>query len=499
MKIFSAAKLKQADRFTIENEPISSLHLMERAGERLFSAILAQFPDANSFVCVCGAGNNGGDGLVLARLFALANKKVEVFILKGNYTAEFSTNFHKIKDLSIPYTEITEPIQINNITFDKETVIIDALFGVGISRPLAEIAAHFIQKLNSFPNLKIAIDMPSGLSPDCNYLSTFENTLKADITFTIQFPKKSFFFAENEEFVGDFECVDIGISKDFIESNANQGIYLQQTDIEKHIQARAKFGHKGTYGHVLILAGSEGKIGAAILSAKAALKSGCGLLSVCIPAQGSTAVHAAFPEAMLIPQEKFVETIDLSIYKAIGFGPGIGTSAEAKEMLIFLLRNYKGKIVIDADGLNMLSQDKKLLDLLGKNCILTPHPGEFDRLTQNHSTGFERYKSQLAFSEKYQVILVLKGHHTSITTPEGISYFNSTGNNGMATAGSGDVLTGIITALCAQGYSCENAAIIGVYLHGFAGDCAADKYSKTSMIASDIIENIGFFFQGVEK
>lgn len=500
MKILSASDIKQADLYTIIHEPISSLDLMERAGINLFQTINDQFPSQSSFTIFCGAGNNGGDGLVIARYLTYLKKDVYIYILKGNYTEEFQSNFEKAKSLSIPYTIIEQASQISQIQIPPNTLIIDALFGIGISRPLEGLAALLIQHINSFTqNTKIAIDIPSGLSPDNNFPSTAINTFQADLSLTIQLPKKAFFFSENEAYVGNFQCIDIGLSQDFIASTDTKDYYIDENLISELLIPRSKFSHKGTFGHTLIVAGSEGKIGASILSSKAALKTGCGLLTTCIPHEAETAMHSSFPEAMIIPQERYFDKINLNTYQSIAFGPGINTSPKAKAMLIPLLNLYQGKTIIDADGLNILSQDKNLLRLIGRNTILTPHPGEFDRLTHPHKTGFERYQTQLQLSQACQTTIVLKGHHSSITTPDGNSYFNSTGNNGMATAGSGDVLTGIIASLCAQGYSPDNAAILGVYLHGFAGDQAAIKRSKTSLIASDIIDHIADFFLKMER
>jgi NAD(P)H-hydrate epimerase len=495
MKILSAKQTKEADQYTLQNEPISSLALMERASERLFKAIVTKFPFVHTFSIFCGPGNNGGDGLVLARLLTLAKKEVFIHILKGNYTPEFLHNFHLIKELEIPYLEITDEITLAKVLSIPNSILIDALFGIGLSRPLEGLAALLIQKINAFPDLKIAIDVPSGLSPDATHVSTPENSLQANHTLSIQLPKLSFFFAENQAFIGNFECIDIQLSQAFIQNVSANLFYIQADEIRKIRQKRPKFGHKGTFGHTLVIAGSEGKIGAAMLSAKAALKTGCGLVTVYLPEKGVIPMHTYFPEAMVISRENPIETIDFSIYDAIAFGPGMGNSAESKAILVKLLENYQGKIVIDADGLNILAANRTLYKLLSPNCILTPHPKEFDRLTHSHTSTYERNKMQIAFSQTHKVTLVLKGHNSSTSSLSGNCYFNSTGNNGMATAGSGDVLTGIIVSLCAQGYSPDNAAIMGVYLHGFAGDAAAEKYSQPSLIASDIIEGISAFYK----
>ncbi len=497
MKILNAQQIKVADRYTIEHEPISSLMLMERAGDRLFERILERFPHFHSFMVFCGPGNNGGDGLVIARLMFQANKVVQIVLLSGNYSVECLQNIERIKELAIPLIIIEKKEQVKEIVFNEEICFIDALYGIGVNRPIEGLGAELIRTINATNNFKIAIDIPSGLSPDGLHNSLIENTVKADYTLTIQLPKFSFLFPENNELTGTFECVDIGLSKAF--SAQQKGyIFLDENEIRNIIIPRPENGHKGTFGHALIIAGSAGKIGASILSAKAALRTGCGLLTAMIPEEAVIPLLSHLAEAMVLSPPE-INDLDFDKYEAIGFGPGIGTSEPAISILNALLLNYKGKLVIDADGLNILAKHKDWFRLLDSNVVLTPHPGEFDRITHQHSSGLERFKTQLNLSVKYKVTIVLKGHYSSITTADGNAYFNSTGNSGMATAGSGDVLTGIITSLCAQGYEPGKAARLGVYLHGFAGDFEAAKNSKTSLVASDIINGITAFFKIFEK
>lgn len=292
---------------------------------------------------------------------------------------------------------------------------------------------------------------------------------------------------------------DIESVKQYIEGQGFDYTYLDQKDISNLIRPRDPAAHKGTFGHALLIAGSEGKTGASVLACKAALRSGCGLVTALVPASAEIPLLCTLPEAMMIVRQddQAGSVIDLSKFQAIGFGPGVGMKAD--NMLFHLLKETLQPVVIDADGLTLLSINPAWYQLLGSNKILTPHGGEFDRLTKNHKSAFERFKTQLQFSKTYQVNVLLKGRHTSITTPSGKVFFNITGNSGMATAGSGDVLTGIITSLLAQGYSAQTAAVLGAYLHGYAGDKAAHTKSKTSMMASDIIDGIPQFFKQFEK
>ena len=504
MKIFSASQIKKADQYTIEHEPISSVDLMERAGQRLVEEVLAIFPQTNSYVIFAGPGNNGGDGLVMARLLKDKNKQVKVFLLDGDHpSAELTTNLERWINTGGTITYLKDLQAIQNIHEPENALFIDALFGNGLNRPLEGLARELVTKINSSHHFILAVDIPSGLSADAAHNSSFENTIKAHLTLTIQLPKYAFFFAENEPFVGEWKVVDIHLSPVFMEEESTSVYALDEWMIRDMMRPRPSYGHKGNFGHVLICAGSKGKIGASILSAQAALRTGCGLLSLNVPSSATLAIHAQFPEAMVIADEHAdhlsAPVSNITAYDAIGFGPGVNQHAATAHALKQLIQNAAQPLVIDADGLNILAENKTWLSFLSGHTILTPHPGEFDRLTQKHTSGWERYQSQLAFSKKHGVYVILKGHHTSITTPGGLSFFNTTGNSGMATAGSGDVLTGIITSLCAQGYSSLHAALLGVYLHGYAGDMAAKKISKTSLIASDIIQHIPDFFLQFEK
>lgn len=505
MKILIGNQAKEIDQFTIKNEPVSSIDLMERAGIRLTKKIEEIFPTNNSFTIFAGPGNNGGDGLVIARLLHEKGNRVHVYILNvKEYTQDLEENIKRAQVKKIPITYLETERNIEALNIPDSDIMVDALFGSGLNRALDGLASYLITKLNSTSNFKISIDVPSGLYIDNSAevsWSNDTNTFKANLTLAIQFPRLGFMFAENEIYTGSWDLIDIGLIDTTI--NNHHHFFLGPEDIKAMIQPRPSHGHKGSFGHVLMSAGSKGKIGAAILSATAAARTGCGLLTVHVPSSAAMEIHTKFPEAMVMADEN--ENIlstpvkNITNYTAIGFGPGVDKHPETANVLKHLIQNASQPVVIDADGLNILAENKTWLSFLNGSTILTPHPGEFDRLTQKHNTGYGRYKTQCEFSKKYGAYIVLKGHYTCITTPGGLSFFNSTGNNGMATGGSGDVLTGIITSLCAQGYSPLHACLIGVYLHGYAGDKAAEKLSKTSLIASDIIDHIPDFFLHFEK
>jgi len=502
MKVFNAAQLKEADLFTLLEQNLTSTQLLERAAMAIFECINETKVNCDSFVVFCGAGNNGGDGLALACLLAKANKNVLVVLLNEKPTHAFNAELLRLQSLNVPYITIKTQSQIDDLKIEESHCIVDALFGIGISRALQGLQAGLVLKINSWPNYKIAIDLPSGLSPDASFKSSPENTIIADETITIQCPKLSFFFPENKKFIGQLKSVDIGISQAFLGNTDACCYYTTNENITALIKPRSPIAHKSNFGHALIIAGSLGKIGASILSSEAALRSGCGLVTSAIPESAIGALLIVLPEAMTLVRDDSKAFVfdDINKFNAVGFGPGVGLTEQSSILLKYLLMHH-GKIplVIDADGLTLLSQNPSWYSDLNTHVMLTPHPGEFDRLTHIHNSGEERFKTQLEFSHKNNVYVLLKGSNTCITGPNGKAYFNSTGNQGMATAGSGDVLTGIITSLCAQKYEVLDALRIGAFLHGYAGDIAAKEVSQTSLIASDIIMHISDFFLAFEK
>ncbi|TRX57803.1 NAD(P)H-hydrate dehydratase [Fulvivirga sp. M361] len=491
MKILSAEQIRQADQFTIRNEPIPSIALMERASLAFTNWFVTHFSPIHVVHVICGTGNNGGDGLVVARLLLERTYKVQVYVV-GNIEAgskDFTTNLNKssgfshVKDVE----DLPKP--------GPEDVIIDALFGSGLSRPVAGLYQEIITHLNLLPSIKVAVDIPSGLFADQSSQGTI---FTADHTVSFQQPKLAFFFPQNAPYVGEWYTIPIGLDQSFIEEQPTSHFALSRSYIQDKIKSRKKYDHKGTYGKALIMAGSYGKVGAAVLAARAALRSGVGLLTVYTPACGYTIIQTAVPEAMVIADNQDNELSDIPSfdnYEAIGIGPGIGKSRYALESIKKTLEVAQLPLVIDADGLNLISENRELLQMVPEHSILTPHPTEFRRLAGDWKDDFERLGKQKAFSQEYNVILLVKGAHSTLTTPAGDVYFNVTGNPGMATAGSGDVLTGIITALLAQGYAPEDAGIIGMFIHGMAGDIACEERGQTGLIASDIVANISAAFK----
>jgi len=498
LKILTAKQIRELDQFTIEQEPIAPIDLMERACRAFTDWFVPHFSADRKIGIICGPGNNGGDGLGIARLLKEVGYKVKVWIVKGGLkeSESFKINLERIQG-KVDLFEIGK--ESDSGLFVGCQVLVDALFGSGLSRPTEGIFAQVISLLNQTDAVRVAVDIPSGLCVDSHSRGEI---VKALHTVTFQVPKLSFLFPENSLWVGRWHLVDIGLNKEFIKSASTLNYFVTEKSIKKIIKPRHQFSHKGNYGHALLLAGSYGKMGASVLAAKAALRSGLGLLTVHVPRCGYSIIQTSAPEAMASidsTEKYFSSPPDELNYSAIGIGPGLGTNSETVVALAKVLKQFKKPMVIDADALNMMATNKELLQLLPKESILTPHPKEFERLAGSWKNDFERLELLRNFSIKLQSVIVLKGAYTSIACPEGIIYFNATGNPGMAKGGSGDALTGILTALLAQGYSSQDAALLGVYLHGLAGDLAAHELGMDSMTATDLVNCIPYSFKKLQR
>lgn len=495
MKILSAPQLREADTATIANKPIASADLMERAATACFDWLMECFTAEQRFAIICGTGNNGGDGLAIARMLLSAGKQVQVFLVgdAANASADFTANYNKLHQSTI--TTITGT---DSLTGDFD-VIIDALFGTGLNKPLKGVHAEIINALNTADAIRVAIDIPSGLYADDN-TDNDGTVFKADYTLTFEQPKLAFFFFESAPYVGEFVVLPIGLDAQFIASTQSPNYLVEEGEIRQLIVPRENFAHKGTYGHALLIGGSKGKSGAMVLSAKACIHTGSGLTTVAVPDSGYTILQTVVPEAMCetgLGADAIESLPNVDAYNAVGIGPGLGTADAQAQALKKLLNYTQANLVLDADALNILAENPTWLHFLPPNCILTPHPGEFDRLAKmpKNAMGFERYQKQRELSAKYNCYIVLKGAYTSISCPDGTVFFNPTGNPGMATGGSGDVLTGIITSLLAQRYKARLAAIVGVYIHGLAGDLAAEQLSQQSLSAGNIIDYLPIAFK----
>ena len=493
MKIFNKEKLKEVDEFTIKEQNIKSEELMERAAVQLFGWLKTQLkehqPKINLF---CGIGNNGGDGLALARLLLNDGYEVEVYIVNfsDKRSDDFLLNLNRLKENKFWPEFINENSDLPEL--EQGEIVIDAIFGIGLNRPAEGWVKELIQHINQSKTYVISVDVPSGLyldkAPDDK-----EAIIKAETTITFQLPKLVFFLPETAEFAGRVEIADIGLDQNLISKTAAEASLIQQPDAQRLYQSRTKFSHKGTFGHCLVAGGSYGKMGSVLLATKAALRVGAGKVSALIPKCGYQILQLGIPEAMVITaeNEKHLSNTQTDfVPESICFGIGAGKEEGTKHYLEQLMKERGSPMLIDADGINILAENKNLWKLLPEKSILTPHPGELKRLLGDWEDDFDKLEKAKRFSLEYKVILVIKGAYTITIADENL-YVNSTGNPGMATAGSGDTLSGIISGLVSQGYDPGVAAVFGVYLHGKAGDLAAEKLGFEAVIAEDIIQHLG--------
>jgi|WetSurSiteA1Bulk_404760.scaffolds.fasta_scaffold02090_4 ADP-dependent NAD(P)H-hydrate dehydratase / NAD(P)H-hydrate epimerase len=504
MKVFKTSQIREIDEFTIKNEPILSVDLMERAALGCVKWFEKNIDREKPVAVFTGPGNNGGDGWAIARLLAdRFYQAITVFQLQISRIISQDSEINRQRLISqgtVPIFEIGSLADIPQISPD--TIIVDALFGAGLSRPLEGFSADLVNHLNNSGCTIISIDIPSGLMGEDNSGNPVQGIIRANVTLTFEFPKRSFLFAENEKYVGNWYIIPIGLHPQIINSINTGYYYTVAADVSGSLMKRNRFSHKGTFGHALLIAGSYGMAGAAVLAARACIRSGVGLLTSHVPRAIYPVIQGAVPESVFsIDQadDYFTNGPSSERFSAIAAGPGIGVLEQTAAALENLLRAAAKPMILDADALNILAAHPDMLELLPEKTIITPHPGEFDRLFGKSASGYQRNQRQIEVSEKFGIIVVLKGAYTSVSMTDGHCFFNSTGNPGMATAGSGDVLTGIILSLLAQGYSAEHAAVLGVYLHGLAGDLAAEDQSYPGLIASDIIHYIGKAFIKTEN
>jgi NAD(P)H-hydrate epimerase len=494
MKIFSAAQVRKWDAYTIANEPISAINLMERAATACVNWISHNFTTPNNFTIFCGPGNNGGDGLAIARLLLQTRNKIVVYILAAEKKSpDFIINLERLKEQS---AEI-KTIDGNNLPeIQDNTIIIDAIFGAGLSRPLENETAYLVAHINHSNRTIISIDIPTGLFADSNTAGA--SIIKANHTLSFQTYKLAFMMTDTSQYTGIVNILKIGLHADFYSNEPVLFNTVEQDLIKQVYKPRNQFLHKYNFGHALLFAGSKNMMGASILCAEACLRSGAGLATVFTEAHTQAVIHTALPEAITSTESDFEKLIQKK--SAIGVGPGLAFNSENTALLKQIISTYLGPVVIDATGLQLLATDIGMLQLRKSAAIiLTPHTGEFEKLFGKTQNDFERMETAIKQAVGLNCYIILKGHHTMVACADGTAFFNTTGNAGMATAGSGDTLTGIITGLLAQQYSPKSACLLGVYLHGLAGDYAAKKMSQEAMLASDIIDNLGEAFKKISS
>ena len=501
MEILSAEQIRAWDEYTMQHEPITSIDLMERAAASCYSWLENNGYTSRTFSIYCGKGNNGGDGLALARMLSEAECSVTVHILEFGFrgTDDFQINLARLHQTSAEVRFIQGVDNFHPVA--PGDILIDALLGSGLNRRLEGVAASLVDHLNQSGNEIIAIDIPSGLFVSRS--SRGNTVIRATHTLSFQCYKPAFLMPENALSAGYVHILDIGLHPGYLQQVSREAEMLDPDIIRAIYRPRMPFAHKGNFGHALLVAGSFGKMGAAVLGARACLRSGAGLLTCHVPGCGYSILQTAIPEAMVVVDtNERIHTAfegDPSAYSAVGVGPGIGTEGRTVEFLRELLRGCSKPMVLDADALNIIASSADLWGLVPPYSILTPHPKEFERLFGPSGDDYAQVGLAREQARDRQCIIVLKGHYSYIAMPGGKGYFNSTGNPGMAKGGSGDVLTGILTAMLSQGYSPGEAALLGVYLHGLAGDLAASTWSQESMLATDLVEHLGQAYEQVQK
>lgn len=501
IKIFDVSQIKDIDNCTVVNQGVTSVDLMERASLAISEKLIRILDIDQRILVFAGPGNNGGDAFAVARILLSKHFDLDVYTVapEERFSDDCLANKERLERL----TEVRIIKENKDIpSIHRDCIIIDGLFGSGLNRPLAGVFLDVVKTINNSRNKVYSIDIPSGLFVEDNADNNPEGIIRAEKVFTFQFPKLSLLLPDSGDYCKKMIILDIGLCVKCIDEKETDLFFIEKSDVAQLSLPRDTFSHKGTFGKALLIAGSYGKMGAAVLSARACLRTGVGLLTMHVPRCGVEILQTAVPEAM-VDADDFVENVSRVVVNVndftIGIGPGIGTGKKTKDLLSDLFEQYYKPMVIDADALNLIAADESLKKRLPSKSIITPHPVEFDRLVGSVSkNGYERLQKARDFALEYDVYIVLKGACSAIITPERKVYFNSTGNPGMATGGSGDVLTGMITSLLAQKYVPHNAAILGVYLHGLAGDLAAKSKSQQGMLPSDIIEYIGKAYRALK-
>ena len=470
MKIFNSAQIRELDDYTIRHEAITSLDLMERAAKAIARVVMQRWATATPIVVFAGPGNNGGDALAVARLMAEAGYAVTVFLfnIHNRLSDDCAKNKQRLTDCRAlkAFTEVV--VNFEPPRLDAETVVIDGFFGSGLNKPLAGGFASLVRYINQSPCKVVSIDLPSGLMTEDNTYNVRQNIIRADLTLTIQQLKLSMLMADNQQYLGEVRVLDIRLSPDFIAAADCQFSLLEEHDVRSKLRSRSAFAHKA-----------------------------------CTPKRNCNIMQVSVPEAVLLidkDEKIFSEPVDTEDFKAVAMGPGMGRNETTAIALIAQIRHTQCPMVLDADALNILGNHRAWLQQLPEGIVMTPHAAEFDRLEGSISNGcYDRLARAIALAERLHAYVLLKGHYSVLCTPDGKGFFNPTGNAGMATAGSGDVLTGIIAGLLAQGYNQQDAALIGMYLHGLAGDLAVRDLGQESLIAGDLIHYLPKAFARIRE
>ena len=496
MKIFTTEEIREIDKYTIEVDGVSALDLIERVGEGVVAEVTARWLPSKPVVIFAGPGNNGADALSAGRILYEKGFRPKIFLFNiGGDRLSKDCRVCRDRVASLPgidFVEVTSTFSLPDLL--NTHLVIDGLFGSGLRDQLTGGFTSLVQYINESRATVISIDVPSGMFGDWNKDSIHRNVIHADLTLVIQFPRPAFFLRENAELVGDWKILDIGLSQKAMATIVPTYYMIESHDVKRKLKRRHPFASKNDLGTAAIIAGSYGMMGAAVFANKAAIRGGIGKVTAIAPRCGFNILQTAVPEAMFQADKNEIVISNIALkqeYSAVALGPGLGTHEMTISAVDDFLASRNRPVIIDADGLNCIAKRPTILNNLPVMSIITPHAGEFDRLFGQHSTDYERLKKAIEVSRQYNIFIILKGHYTAIIRPDGKIYFNSSGTPAMATAGAGDCLTGLIASFLAQGYLPEIAAILGVFIHGRAGEIAEERQGLYSVTASDICDCIG--------
>lgn len=505
MKLFTTEEIRAIDRYTIEQEGVPSLELSERMAEGVADEISSRWRSNKPTMVFAGPGNNGADALGTARLLFERGFRPEVYLfniggdkLSADCTAARDRMLAEVPE--IVFHEVRDRFSMPKITTNH--LVIDGLFGSGLREELQGGFKSLVQYINDENATVVSIDLPSGMFGDWNPQIVNRNTIHATLTLAVQFPRISFFIPDNAELIGEWKVIDIGLSEKAMASAPPNFCLVEQRDVHRRLRHRKEFASKADFGSAILYAGSYGMMGAAILAARGALRGGVGKLTVNAPKCGYQILQSSVPEALFRHNRGEISIVDIHPerdFSAIAVGPGIGTNELTVKAVEDFLASINQPVILDADALNCIALKPSILNTIPVLSILTPHAGEFDRLFGPQPSAEARLRKAIEMAKYYNILIILKGRYTAIVRPDGKVYFNSSGCPAMATAGSGDVLTGVLLSMLAQGYPAELASLIAVYVHGVAGEMAAAEQGEYGVTAGDIADHIGKAIREIMK
>jgi len=497
MKLFTLEDILGIERQTLTQENTKFHDLVERVGNAAANEIASHWRPSVRTVIFAGPGNDGAYALMTASSLLERGyvPHIYLFNIGGNSLNDECRRCRDILRAKYSSDVLEEVVTKFNIPeLGVSDLVIDGLFGPELRQPLTGGFMSLVRYINESGATVVSLDMPSGMCGDWNHNVSARNVVKADVTLALQYPRLPFFFADFAGLAGQWRVLDIGYSREAAENRQSSFYLIEDDEVRSLLKPREPFSNKSDYGSACLVAGSYGMVGASVLACMGALRAGAGKVTVYGPQCSFSVVQTAAPEAMFMSDKSHHEISDITLpdtFSAIGVGPGIGTSEATVDALDSFIKRYRSPLVLDADALNCIALRPALLNHIPVLSVITPHAGEFDRLFGKQSSHEARLLKAVEVSRKYNLLILLKGHYTTLVRPDGKIYINSSGSPAMATPGSGDVLTGVLTAFMAQGYKPEVAALIAAFVHGRAGELASLRHGQYGVIASDIVNCIG--------